>query len=136
MNSILLLLLASFGSAVPVDYCDLIELNHLHDEQGRHVFDQLVYWDFRFEQAAYVVRAWRLQKTPEQIPQRDFERGGYVARWHDNDTLRVVRAKQFRETWTTYDPELANREIFPKDMRRELTRGEALVPAKFKHKVK
>jgi hypothetical protein len=34
--------------------------------------------------------------------------------------LRQIYAKQFRETWTQYDPELTEREFLPKDKRRDL----------------
>lgn len=99
---------------------DLVEINHFHDEQGRLVFDQVIFYDWSPSQSRYLVRAWRLLKSPAQVPQQDFQRGGYVAIWHDGDVLRKVQARQLRETWTQYDPELVGREFLPKEHRKEL----------------
>jgi hypothetical protein len=99
---------------------DLVEINHFHDEQGRLVFDQVLFYDWSPSQSRYLVRAWRLLKSPAQVPNQDFQRGGFVAIWHDGDVLRKVRARQLRETWTQYDPELVSREFLPKEQRKEL----------------
>lgn len=69
------------------------------------------------------VRAWRLVKSPSQIPERDWGGRGYLASWTDGKLNRHVVAADYRETWTQYDPELAEREILPKERRRPL-RGE------------
>lgn len=99
---------------------DLVEINHFHDEQGRLVFDQVLFYDWSPSQSRYLVRAWRLLKSPAQVPHQDFQRGGFVAIWHDGDVLRKVHARQLRETWTQYDPELVSREFLPKEQRKEL----------------
>ncbi len=103
------------------DQVDLIEVNHFYDENGRLVFDQIIFFDWSEVHGRYHVRAWRLLKRPSQIPQRDWQRGGYVTTWHDGDVLRQVRSVAVRETWTQYDPELAEREFLPKDRRLELS---------------
>jgi hypothetical protein len=100
--------------------CDLIEVNHFYDEEGRLVFDQTIFYDWSPGHSRYMVRAWRLVKNPAQLPIRDWRRGGYVAVWHDGEVLRQVRAQAVRETWTQYDPELVEREYLAKDERREL----------------
>ena len=109
-----------------VDRCDLMELNHFYDEQGRLVFDQVIFYDWSDDDARHMVRAWRLVKHPSQLPQRDWSGGGYAAVWQDGEVLRHVRAKFFRETWTQYDPELDEREHLPKERRKELSRPAAL----------
>lgn len=110
---------------------DLVEVNHFHDEQGRLVFDQVLFYDWSPSQSRYLVRAWRLLKTPAQIPRQDFQRGGFVAIWHDGDLLRKVQGRQLRETWTQYDPELVSREFRPKEQRPELATLRIVVePAK------
>lgn len=156
---------AILPQAEPIeDRVDLMEVNHFYDEQGRKVFDQVIFyawnpqrysvecgfWDttteFRMvappcakeyvrEIAApetvfvsnreevwhgFDVVAWRLVKSPDQLPRPDRLHGGYVAVWHDNGLLRRVRSDAFRETWTQYDPELVEREFLPKDQRRGL----------------
>ena len=106
---------------------DLIEVNHFYDEQGRLVFDQVIFYDWSKDDARYTVRAWRLVKNPAQLPQRDWKTGGYLAVWQDGELLRHVRANSIRETWTQYDPELVERGHLPKERRKEL-RPEKLPP--------
>src|SRR5690606_33206790 len=78
------------------DSVDLVEINHFYDENGRHVFDQTIFYDWCPVQARYNIRAWRLLKSPSQIPSRNWKRGGYDAVWHDGDVLRKVHARAFR----------------------------------------
>jgi hypothetical protein len=99
---------------------DLVEVNHFYDEQGRLVFDQTIFYDWSASHSRYMVRAWRLVKNPAQLPQRDWQDGGYTAVWHDGEVLRHIHAESMRETWTQYDPELIEREYLPKEQRREL----------------
>jgi hypothetical protein len=126
---------------------DLVEVNHFYDEHGRLVFDQTIFYDwqrYKIEgtpgalerdeaQTAsggpsqefgyrFQVRAWRLIKNPQtQLPYRNWRQGGYTCGpWQDGETLRIVHARGFRETWTQYDPELVEREWLPKEKRKEL----------------
>ena len=99
---------------------DLMEVNHFYDEQGRLVFDQVIFYDWSPEHSRYMVRAWRLEKNPTQLPERDWRDGGYQAVWQDGEILRRVQAASMRETWTQYDPELVEREYLPKERRKEL----------------
>jgi len=112
------------GIAPPEDVAresvDLIELNHFYDEHGRLVFDQVIFYDWSPSDARYNVRAWRLVKNPAQLPQRDWNGGGYSAMWQDGEQIRNIRSKSIRETWTQYDPELVEREYLPKEKRKEL----------------
>jgi hypothetical protein len=103
-------------------HVDLIEVNHFHDECGKHVFDQLIFYDWCSRYCRNQVVAWRLIKSPAQLPIRDWKRGDYVCTWNDNGLLRSVRASSLRESWTQYDPELLEREILPLSERRELAR--------------
>lgn len=103
------------------DSCDLIELNHFYDDQGRLVFDQVIFWDWSDDEGRYNVRAWRLVKNPTQLPQRDWNGGGYSALWIDGEqTLRRVHCAAFTESWTQHDPELAEREFLSAERRRPL----------------
>src|SRR3989344_3912670 len=107
------------------DDVDLIEINHFYDDQGRLVFDQVIYYDWCYKVHRYQVRDWRLLKNPTQIPLRDWRNGGYCSEWEDfkqRDALRRVRSDSVRETWTQHDPELDEREILELDKRRELKR--------------
>jgi hypothetical protein len=112
-----------------VDRVDLVEINHFFDEQGRLVFDQLIFYDWCAVQNRYNVRDWRLLKSPAQIPVRNWKDRDFVAVWHDfkeRDVLRKVVAKMMRETWTQYDPELVEREFLPQEKRRELSKPVAV----------
>jgi hypothetical protein len=110
-------------AGITADRVDLVELNHFYDEQGRLVFDQLIFYDWFPDDARYQVRAWRLIKSPSQVPQRNLNGPGYHCMWQDGDLLRRVHATTMRETWTQYDPELTEREYLPKERRRDLAPG-------------
>lgn len=116
--------LALFGinpiEDVAKDRVDLIEVNHFFDDCGKHVFDQIIFYDWSAQYSRYNVRAWRLLKRPAQVPHRDWSNREYVAIWHDGSVLRKVEATTIRESWTQYDPELIERAYLPKEQRREL----------------
>ncbi|XZE54787.1 hypothetical protein SH139x_000766 [Planctomycetaceae bacterium SH139] len=108
------------------DKVDLIEVNHYHDESGRHVFDQLIFYDWHAGQNRFHVRAWRLIKEPGQTPMRDHDDKVWRVIWHDAGVLRHVEASSHRETWTQFDPELANRSYLPQDQRKDLSQPRSL----------
>ena len=111
------LLLAILPASEPiVDRVDLIEVNHVYDGRGKHVFDQLIFWDWSEDR--YEVRAWRLLKTKGQWPEKRGQ--DWVATMTDGERLREIRATIFRETWTQYDPEVWERDRTPKERRRGL----------------
>ena len=99
---------------------DLIEVNHFYDDHCRLVFDQVIFYDWTPAESRYNVRAWRLVKSPQQLPQRDWDGGGCKVVLCDGDNPRFIRSKSIRETWTQYDPELPEREFLPKEKRKEL----------------
>jgi hypothetical protein len=107
---------------VVVESVDLIEINHCYDGEGKHVFDQILFYDWSTQDRQYHVRAWRMLKHPSQVPHRDSVTGLYEATWYDSRVLRRVLATTVRETWTQYDPEVAARSQLPKELRRELLR--------------
>lgn len=113
---IALLLTVALHPVIIDDYVDVIEVNHFYDENGRLVFDQVIYWDL-FNDGEYHVFDWRLLKRQSQWPQRDYQRGGYVSVWYDGDTLRRVRSSAAVETWTQFDPEVTDRENIPVEKR-------------------
>jgi hypothetical protein len=100
------------------DSVDVIEVHHFYDEHGRLVFDQLIGWG-----ADDHVVFWRLIKTPDHLPKRDWSSGDYRATFMDGEQLRSVSAPAFRERWTQWDVELEDREYLAKEKRRELRRA-------------
>jgi hypothetical protein len=99
---------------------DSLEVNHFYDEQGHPVFDQAIFYQWNRYESRFDVVAWRLVKSPSQLPVQDFRAGGFVTVWQDGDKLREVRAQSSRETWLQFDPELTAREDLPKERRKEL----------------
>ena len=128
------LLLSTVGTNpiedVPRDRIDLIEVNHFHDDQGRLVFDQVIFYEWSPEKGRHQVQAWRLLKNSGQKPRRDYQTGEYVASWLDGEMLREVRGRTMRESWTQYDPELVEREHLAKEKRKELTKSRTTLPRK------
>ena len=116
------MLLLGLMPTAPVaeDTADVVEVNRFYDEDGRQVFTQLIFWDWIADQGAFRVFAWRIVKSPDQMPVYDGWRGCYVTQFFDQNTLRRVRAKSRRDTWTQYDPELFDRQFLPQQSRRGL----------------
>ena len=90
--------------------CACVERNHYFDGDGRLVFSQFVFWDW---DGRHNVAAWRLEKD-------EFRFHPPIVTWSENDRVRQVRGAYWRESWTQYDPELAERREGFK--RRELRR--------------
>lgn len=109
-------------SEVITEAVDVIEVNHFHDNFGRKIFSQVVFFDFDSAKSQHVVVDWRMMKANEQRPRRVGEM--FVARWRDfqDNVTRQVYATSFRETWTQVDTEMENREILPSEKRRKLAR--------------
>jgi hypothetical protein len=102
---------------VACDHVDLVEVNHVYDLEGKPVLVQAVFYEWRPVQGEYHVRAWRLLKSNDQRPTRDFVRGDWAMIFHDGGILREVRAAAFRETWTQYDVERYERDRLPQEYR-------------------
>lgn len=121
--AILLLATVPIADGTLAESCDLIELNHFYDEQGRLVFDQVIFHDWGYPlPETYNVRSWRLVKHESQLPYPCYGGGPrmYRALWLDGERNRLIYAPSYRETWTQYDPELTEREKLPREQRREL----------------
>lgn len=120
----LLLAVVPQDAGIVRDRCEVIEINNFCDSDAHPVFVQAIFWD----DAGHVID-WRLVKNRADQERaniqirRDYAGGGYVATWLDSETLREVRSKCWRETWTQHDPELVDREHMPMDRRRKLAAG-------------
>ncbi len=117
------LVAGSTANHVTTDHVDLVEVNYCYDDQGHPMIQQLIFYDWCPASRCYRVRDFRLLETVESLPHR--VRGGraYVVTWYDDrdGIARRVIAKAVRKTYTRHDPEMVERERFPKDTRRELT---------------
>lgn len=92
--------------------CDLLEINHLYDGEGREVFTQNIAWDWHPRHGKHHVACWSLCK--EQQARFDFTTGEWVLRLKEKE----FRAPTWRETWTMVDPEREDCETWPKEWRR------------------
>ncbi|MBI1249471.1 hypothetical protein GC197_16725 [bacterium] len=108
-----------------VDRVDLIEINHLYDLQGRLVINQLIFYQWDNASQRFQVRAWRLLKTDDQLPRKSWNKDQYICLWRDMNVHRKVYADNVRETWTTYDPEVMERNLFPIENRSELSQPDS-----------
>lgn len=108
------------NSLVAKQRVDLIELNHFLDDDGRHVFDQVVFYEWVESRARFRVIAWRMVKRPSQLPVRTWDPVGWECVWKDDQILRSITAPSFRETWTQRDPERVNRQFFAESDRPDL----------------
>ena len=118
MNLFILLSAISIlpSPAAPVeDRVDLIEVNHYYDAGGKLVFTQHIFYDWHSHEGRHHVRDWRMVKSPQQAVV-----DGEVL-FVDGAVFRRVRAKITRESWTQYDPEVAERESLPQGERRKLS---------------
>ena len=104
------------------DRADVVEVNHYYDKHGELVFDQLILWRWCGADCDHRVFAWRIVKSSQQMPLRDYHRGGWVVLWQDQQEVRRVRADSFRRTWTQHDPELLDREHVQQGHRRGLSK--------------
>jgi len=107
-----------------VDEVDVIEVNHVFDGEGTETFVQAIFWRWRGFEGHYRVVDWRTVRDGNVYPVRRWDRGGvWVSRWRDDRDRcwREVRAPLFRETWTVYDVEVADREFLPERYREGLS---------------
>ena len=111
-------------SPVVRDDVDTIELNHVYDVWGNHTLSQLIFWKHYGISTRTHVVAWRLWKPGYPMPVHDVPQGGYALLFIDGQTLRLLRSQRYRETWTQYAPEIADRLLLPQNRRVGLTRRE------------
>jgi hypothetical protein len=115
----LLLILGS--QSTTHDHCDLAEINSFHDCNGRHVYDQVIFYEWSPSLHRYHVRAWVLSDGDKQ-PQRDYRNGLYVTKYTERDTSieRTITSTHFRRSWTQIDPERDNKRLLPENERHAL----------------
>lgn len=120
MLALLLLSIVPYETIVE-DQVGLIEVNLLHDDEGKLTLTQAIFYDWKPRKGRHEVAAWKLVKSPAMWPRRDHVRGDWVCRWVDEQGRnRAVRAPTWRETYTQFDPELLDREHLPVGERRGL----------------
>lgn len=93
--------------------CDLVEINHCHDENGKLKFVQCIAWDWAPDRNCFDAQQWVMVEAWSKT------RYGAVIRTGCGQPIRI-KCKYFRETWTNYDPERENTKEFPEKYRRKV----------------
>ena len=104
------------GSHLAEEVVDLIELNHFYDQQGRLVYDQVIFYERAPETGRFQVRAWCLVEDRESLnrrPVKNQQTELYQVDWFDSDQRlhRKITSRLYRESWTQIDPERVNKKI-------------------------
>lgn len=118
MSSCLQAIAALLLAILPIDLAsvqtvDQCERNFFYDENGCHVFTQLIFSDWHPHCGEFRIVDWRMVKEQYTHP-----RGRIVMM--DGERLRDIRCRSYVESWTQFDPELTEREVWPKEWRRGL----------------
>ena len=108
------------GGAVVVDEVHQIEVHHMYDERGQHIYSQLIFWEATEHHGMRIVD-WRLLKAGRSKPVFDPNSRKWITRFVERGTVREIRADKLSESASCDDPELVNREVWPKKNRRGLT---------------
>lgn len=83
------------------DGVDLLEINTLHDGDGKEYFQQLIGYDWHCDH--HRIAGWRSMSGKVWRPPNVV--------WMDGQRLHVLRGKYWREFHSQYDPELIDREL-------------------------
>jgi len=126
---LLCLLLIVGQASVAHDHCDLVELNHFHDFQGRNVYDQVIFYEWNPEHSRYHVRSWAISEN-DKIPKRNYANGTWRTCYTERESNieRVITSTHFRESFTQTDPERDNKRLLDERLRHGLNKRLVKVP--------
>lgn len=110
-----LVLFTSGAKELPIEF-DLIEVNHMHDETGRHMFDQAILWKKSHDYRRHDAAGWAMLQKLDHYPKKRQD-GKYYLRVERDHKQYLCRARMLIETWSTADPERENRNLFPENLR-------------------
>lgn len=121
-------LLPNCGPRVVETESDVIELNHNYDACGRFQFNQVIFIEQATLPEQNAVFAWRLLKRNSQIPKpytvtnqlTGAKQTKYVMALADGNVIHVIRSSCVEESYTQFDPEMANRKVVSKEHRTDL----------------
>jgi hypothetical protein len=122
MIAFLIALVLSTATPEPVRV-EAVEINHYHDANGNPVFSQLILrrWLRLSTGSGHRVEDWRLIKSDNPLTITS-KRGRKQIVFTDDGILRVIEVAKIRETWTQYDPEVVDREVYSQFQRRPYLR--------------
>jgi len=124
------LLLVIGNQFVAHDHCDLVELNHFFDAQGRNVYDQVIFYEWSAEHSVYHVRSWLIVEDSSRLPRRNYSNNLYHIRYTERESKieRLITSTHFRESWTHFDPERDNKRLLDERLRHGLIKRIVRVP--------
>lgn len=124
------------NAGVTEENVDLIEYNNLYDENGDATLDQIILWNWDIHDKAYRCCDFLVVGTPTKPlnnnkpgEKRDCKAGSelnYPMKTKDGNyrsivskmgKTRIIYGNLMRETWTQFDPEIADQEHIPKHQR-------------------
>jgi hypothetical protein len=112
------------GRLRPVEYVDMIELNHFHDKKGNHVYSQVIFYERLAENGQFRVRSWALIEMREslnRLPQYDPKVDKVVVDMKMPNGIAVrLESRLLKETWTQHDPERRDKDKLPEQYRLRL----------------
>lgn len=102
------------------EYVSRLEFNHLYDpHSGKELFTQVIAWrHYDSVNREHVAFFWTVKDVPLF---GHMEKYHYVLKWHE-DYIVIIKSDTFVETWTFTDPEMEDRQLFPKKERIGLNR--------------
>lgn len=108
----------------PVEYVDMIELNHYFNGKAQHVYSQVIFYERLAANGHFHVRGWALIEMREslnRLPQYDPIADKVVVDMITSDGKYTrLESRLFKETWTQYDPERLDKDKLPEQYRLRL----------------
>ena len=98
---------------------DIIELHHCYDFRGKLAFRQLIFYKWSaYHRRFQIVDA--IVVTSESMVPRRTGSGVFKSSWKDGNRKRIVKALTFRESKSSIDPEVPERQYVPIHLRQGL----------------
>lgn len=85
-------------------------------------FTQLLFRRWDYDRGEHIIEAWRMAK-PNMAYQFSHARNVHEIRWMDGETERIVETKSVVFSSTDVDSEVVERVAYPREWRRDLTKG-------------
>ena len=96
----------------PPAIVEVVELNHVYDDEGRRVFSQVILWDWCARDSSHHVRDWAYVDKPPYA-----KVSGNTAYVPSGRGVQVIKGRAVRETWSQYDREAMDRAEVPERLR-------------------
>lgn len=102
----------------PPAVVEIVEHNHVYDDDGRLIWSQVIFWDWEPRDSQYHARDFVFTDREPRASVSPDGRGGamvWVPSNHDEygGGVQMIRGRVYRETWTQTDREAADRFAFP-----------------------